>query len=105
MPVISVHRACAEARLFQGRSVLTGIGKRRTDAPAAVNKLGLDGDQQAGLSVHGVLSKAVHAHPFAHCLSWRRPRAEAGVGPREAALRTLLLPRAPCRNRLHTALA
>ncbi|KAH1267916.1 hypothetical protein KXX48_000487, partial [Aspergillus fumigatus] len=48
------------------RSVLTAIGKTSVTGPVAVGPLGLAGDEQADLSVHGGLAKAVYAYPAAH---------------------------------------
>jgi MOSC domain-containing protein YiiM len=44
-----------------------------------VRALGLGGDEQADLSVHGGLSKAVYAYPAAHYAFWQRVRAQAQV--------------------------
>ena len=41
------------------RSVLTAIGKTSVTGPVAVGPLGLAGDEQADLSVHGGLATAV----------------------------------------------
>jgi len=48
--------------------------------PIEVTTLGLAGDQQADLTVHGGLEKAVYAYPAAHHLAW------AADYPRHAAL-------------------
>jgi MOSC domain-containing protein YiiM len=45
----------------------------------AVNRLGLAGDEQADLSVHGGLDKAVYAYPMAHYAFWQAQRREHGV--------------------------
>jgi MOSC domain-containing protein YiiM len=79
MKVISVNRAQAEWRDINGRRVLTAIGKRPVQGPVAVRPLGLDGDEQADLSVHGGLSKAVYAYPREHYGFWQTVRAQAQV--------------------------
>lgn len=79
MKVISVNRAQAEWRDINGRRVLTAIGKRPVQGPVAVRPLGLDGDEQADLSVHGGLSKAVYAYPREHYGFWQTVRAQARV--------------------------
>ena len=79
MKVISVNCAMAEWRDINGRRVLTAIGKRPVQGPVAVRPLGLDGDEQADLSVHGGLSKAVYAYPREHYAFWRTVRAQARV--------------------------
>jgi MOSC domain-containing protein YiiM len=45
----------------------------------ALRPLGLDGDEQADLSVHGGLSKAVYAYPLEHYPVWQTLRAQAGL--------------------------
>jgi MOSC domain-containing protein YiiM len=46
----------------------------------------LEGDEQADLSVHGGLAKAVYAYPSEHYALWRMARSEAGVSPLDDAL-------------------
>ena len=41
--------------------------------------LGLEGDEQADLSVHGGLDKAIYAYPSEHYDFWRNARAQAGA--------------------------
>lgn len=64
---------------IRGRSVMTAIGKRSVSGPLAVKLLGLEGDEQADLSVHGGLSKAVYAYPVEHYPFWQTVRAQAKV--------------------------
>ena len=77
MRLLSVNAARASERLIDGRPVLTGIGKQPVDGPVAVQTLGLDGDEQADLSVHGGLGKAVYAYPSEHYPFWQTVRAQA----------------------------
>ncbi len=58
-----------------GRKLMSGIGKTAVFGPVEVGVLGLVGDEQADLSVHGGLSKAVYALPFEH-LSWWQSRRQ-----------------------------
>ncbi|BDT68179.1 protein YiiM [Comamonadaceae bacterium OS-1] len=62
-----------------GRRVLSGIGKHAVTGPVAVGPLGLAGDEQADLSVHGGLDKAVYAYPGAHYAFWQAQRQAQGV--------------------------
>jgi MOSC domain-containing protein YiiM len=73
----SVNIARARRVLIDGRLVLTAIGKQPVDGPVAVGPLGLDGDEQADLSVHGGASKAVYAYPLEHLPSWQAAREQA----------------------------
>ncbi len=76
-----VHVCTGTARKVQinGRTVLTAIHKTPVLGPVAVGPLGLQGDQQADLTVHGGLSKAVYAYPSEHLPFWQTVRAQAQV--------------------------
>lgn len=63
------------------RTVLTAYGKQRVAGTVAVMPLGLLGDEQADLSIHGGLEKAVYAYPAEHYAFWKNARFEAGVSP------------------------
>lgn len=63
---------------------MTGIGKRSVSGldqvrPIEVKPLGLAGDEQADLTVHGGLSKAVYAYPHEHYAFWQTVRSQAKV--------------------------
>jgi MOSC domain-containing protein YiiM len=84
--LVSLNIARAEPREIDGRTVMTGIGKKPVDGPVEVRPLGLDGDEQADLSVHGGLSKAVYAYPLEHYAVWKTLRAQAGAAAWDAPL-------------------
>jgi len=75
----SLNVARASAVTINGRRVMTGIGKRPVQGPRAVLPLGIEGDEQADLTVHGGLSKAVYAYPGEHYAFWQTVRAQSGV--------------------------
>jgi MOSC domain-containing protein YiiM len=77
--VISVCVARAGLRPIGSTQVLTAIGKSPVSGPVEVRTLGLAGDEQADLSVHGGLSKAVYAYPQEHYAFWQVVRAQARV--------------------------
>ena len=77
--ILSVNVAAAREVQINGRRVMTAIGKQAVDGPVAVRPLGLAGDEQADLTVHGGLSKAVYAYPSEHYPFWQTVRAQAGV--------------------------
>jgi MOSC domain-containing protein YiiM len=79
MKIVSLNVARAARVEIKGRAVMTAIGKRPVDGPVAVHALGLDGDEQADLSVHGGPSKAVYAYPSEHYPFWQTVRAQARV--------------------------
>jgi MOSC domain-containing protein YiiM len=86
MEVTSVNVGSARRIDVGARTVMSAIGKRAVAGRVGVNPLGLEGDQQADLSVHGGLSKAVYAYPREHFGFWRTVRAQAGVALWDAAL-------------------
>lgn len=58
--------------MINGQSVLTGINKLPTEGAIAVGKLGLAGDGQADLTVHGGEHQAVYAYPVEHYAHWAK---------------------------------
>lgn len=75
----SVNIGTARRLRVGERSLLTGIGKAAVDHAVAVGRLGLQGDEQADLSIHGGLQKAVYAYPAAHYAFWQTQRRAHGV--------------------------
>lgn len=75
--LISLNVSLARPMAIDGREVMTGIGKRSVEGTVAVGPLGLAGDEQADLSVHGGPSKAVYAYPSEHYPFWQTVRAQA----------------------------
>jgi MOSC domain-containing protein YiiM len=74
MKILSVNVA-AVGNLFVTQSghvhrIATGIHKQPVQGSVMVKKLGLVGDEQADLTVHGGLDKAVYAYPFEHYPFW-----------------------------------
>lgn len=81
MRLLSVNVATI-GHLFIARSgethcIATGIHKQPVHGAVAVRKLGLAGDEQADLSVHGGLDKAVYAYPAEHYAFWAAQRLVA----------------------------
>jgi MOSC domain-containing protein YiiM len=77
--LVSVNVAAAKPLLASGRKVLSAIGKRAVIGGVQLGRMGLAGDEQADLSVHGGLEKAVYAYPVEHHAFWQAARREAGV--------------------------
>lgn len=84
--LLSVNRASARPVEIKGRQVMTAFGKQPTGDRVAVRALGLEGDEQADLSVHGGVSKAVYAYPSEHYAFWQTVRAQARVSPWDEVL-------------------
>lgn len=80
MHIQSINIGTAQRLRVGERSILTGIGKAPVPhTTVAVGPLGLQGDEQVDLSIHGGLQKAVYAYPAAHYAYWRAQRREQGV--------------------------
>jgi len=87
MQILSLNTAAASSLVIDAnRSVLSGINKAPRQGPVAVTTLGLAGDEQADLSVHGGLSKAIYAYPSEHYPFWQTVRAQAKVAAWDAVL-------------------
>ncbi|MCU0919975.1 MAG: MOSC domain-containing protein [Burkholderiaceae bacterium] len=84
--VVSVNVARACVREINGTPVLSAIGKQPVAGPVAVRALGLAGDEQAVLSVHGGLSKSLYAYPLEHYAFWQVVRAQARIAAWDAVL-------------------
>lgn len=67
--------------IWQGKPLRTGIFKSPVDAPVAVGRLGLAGDAQADLSVHGGPDKAVYAYNEESADYWRERLGRRDLGP------------------------
>ncbi len=91
MKILNVCIGRALQVRFGDRRELTAIGKRAVDGPVAVTPLGLAGDEQADLTRHGGLSKAVYAYPSEHLAFWQTVRAQAQVALRDEPLTPGLL--------------
>lgn len=82
----SLNVAAARAVEIKGRKVMTAFGKRPVDGPRRVGPLGVEGDEQADLTVHGGQSKAVYAYPVEHYPFWQTVRAQARAALWDEAL-------------------
>lgn len=81
MKVLSVNVASTGALFIEQSGhnyrIATGIHKQPVQGAVAVNRLGLAGDEQADLTVHGGLDKAVYAYPAEHYAFWVTQRLAA----------------------------
>lgn len=84
--LVSLNVSLARPIHIAGREVMSGIGKRGVAGPVEVGALGLAGDEQADLSVHGGPAKAVYAYPGEHYPFWQTVRAQARCAEWGAAL-------------------
>ncbi|MCM5681859.1 MOSC domain-containing protein [Schlegelella sp. S2-27] len=79
--VVAVNAGRVREVEIHGRQVATGYGKQPVAGPVQVRALGLAGDEQADLSVHGGLEKAVYGYPHEHYAFWATVRAQAKAQP------------------------
>ncbi len=77
--LISVQVGPSRHVRLPGRSLRTAMVKQPVQGPVPVAPLGLLGDEQADLNIHGGLAQAVYAYPAEHYAFWRQARREAGV--------------------------
>jgi MOSC domain-containing protein YiiM len=66
---------------FAGDIVRTAFFKYPTDRRVEAGPLGLSGDEQADLTVHGGLDKAVYVYPGEHYASWERSLGQGSLPP------------------------
>src|SRR5213595_2154675 len=71
MKVLSLNVGLPREVPWQGKRVTTGIFKEPIQGRVMMRALNLDGDQQADLTVHGGVTKAVYAYPSEHYGYWR----------------------------------
>ncbi len=81
MKLLSIH-AGKVAPLFAGaqgqaQTVMSAIRKQAILGSVAVEPLGIRGDEQADLSVHGGLDKAVYLYPSEHHAFWAAQMRQA----------------------------
>jgi MOSC domain-containing protein YiiM len=72
MKIVSVNVGPTRELLWKGITVQTAIFKQPVAGAVAIRELNLAGDQQADLTVHGGLEKAVYAYPAEHYEYWRK---------------------------------
>ncbi|HEU4620907.1 MAG TPA: MOSC domain-containing protein [Burkholderiaceae bacterium] len=75
--VISINVARATSVRIRERTVQTAIDKQPVNGLVEVLPMGLAGDEQADLSVHGGASKAVYAYPHEHYAFWETVRKQS----------------------------
>ena len=82
MPYQLIGLQAAQVRkvFIHGRLVPSAMYKTAQQGAMAVGLLGLEVDEQADLSVHGGLEKALYAYPSEHYDFWRAERQAAGLG-------------------------
>jgi MOSC domain-containing protein YiiM len=72
MQVIAVCVGLPREVSWKGKPITTGIFKQPVAGRVRMRSLNLDGDQQADLTVHGGIEKAIYAYPMEHYAYWRQ---------------------------------
>lgn len=75
----SVHLGQVRPLKVGERVIRSAIAKQAVSGFVQVATLGLQGDEQEDLSVHGGVRKAVYALPAQHLAWWSRQRQQAGA--------------------------
>lgn len=70
--LLSIQVARPLAVRHMGNEVLTGIFKLPVSGSVMVRRLNIDGDEQADLTVHGGVDKAVYCYPSEHYPAWQQ---------------------------------
>ena len=80
--ILQVAVSLPKTFLVSGREVSTGIFKEKVDGKVPLKTLNLDGDEQADLTVHGGVDKAVYTYPSEHYPYWQGeyPKKELEYG-------------------------
>lgn len=72
MRLLAVNVALPKTIVVDGESISTGIFKKPVKGPVRIEKLNLQGDQQADLAVHGGPDKAVYAYSWENIVYWQQ---------------------------------
>lgn len=86
MQLLHISRGSVRPLRVGERTLQSAIGKTPVQGPVKVGPMGLAGDEQADLSVHGGLDKALYAFPLAHLTYWQQQRTAQGVSLFEETL-------------------
>ena len=77
--IVSVNTAVAHNLHVGKRRMRSAIGKRARAGAVEVGALGLEGDEQVELSIHGGISQAVYAYSVEHYAYWQQRRQALGL--------------------------
>ncbi len=79
MKLLSLNIALPQTVEINGKPVLTGIYKQPVAGRVRLGRLGLAGDGQADLTVHGGEHQAVYSYPIEHYAHWQRVLQSAAL--------------------------
>jgi len=69
--IVSVNVGDIRSVIWNGNEIITGFFKNSVPGQVKLRRLGLAGDTQADLKVHGGANKAVYAYPSEHYEYWK----------------------------------
>ena len=92
LQLLSIQVGSARRVKIGERTILTAYGKQAIAGEVPVVPLGLLGDEQADLSIHGGLEKAVYAYPSEHYPYWQKLKQQEGELQTEPGLLDTPLP-------------
>src|SRR5712692_6161744 len=75
MKIVSINAGLPREVDWRGKSVRTSIFKQPVAGRVRVERLNVEGDRQADLTVHGGADKAVYAYPLEHYAFWKKELA------------------------------
>lgn len=70
-PISIISVQCGQVTPFRGADEPSAIDKRAVTGQRRIHLLGIEGDAQADLTVHGGPEKAIHHYPHDHYDWWR----------------------------------
>ncbi len=70
MKLLSINISEPKKIIFNGKELITSIYKTPVNKEVEVGQLGIEGDRQADLQVHGGYDKAVYAYSHTHYSHW-----------------------------------
>tara|TARA_B100001564_G_scaffold357060_1_gene372506 strand:- start:378 stop:1037 length:660 start_codon:yes stop_codon:yes gene_type:complete len=70
MKILSINVSEPKKVIFNGKELITSIYKKPIDGSVEVTDIGISGDRQADLKVHGGYDKAVYAYSHKHYKKW-----------------------------------
>ncbi len=76
MEVVSINVGLPMELIWKGKPITTAIYKEQVSGKVKVRSLGLEGDRQADLTVHGGIDKAIYAYASEHYTYWRNQLPE-----------------------------
>ena len=72
MKILSINISEPKKVIFNGKELITSIYKKPIEGSIEVTGVGLVGDRQADMKVHGGYDKAVYAYSYKHYQTWSK---------------------------------